>query len=129
MGEGACSAEKNRGGSTDEKELLEGYRMATVTNRAIMLYVNHVSQTFSPDEAPASHTAVWQNIISFDVIDMDFSAVIRGKKRGKKTRSGTLITPLRQYRRLHFNPLNMKGGTGRGPGGRSRDLNTQVASR
>lgn len=86
-------------------------RMATVTNRAIRLYVNHVSQTFSPDEAPESHTAVWQNIISFNVIDMDFAAAIHGKKRKKKKNSsGTLITPLRQYRRLHFNPLNMKGG-------------------
>lgn len=57
--------------------------MATVTNRAIRLYVNHVSQTFSPDQAPASHTAVWQNITSFNVIDMDFSAAIHRKERKK----------------------------------------------
>lgn len=58
--------------------------MATVTNRAIRLYKSHVSQTLSPYEAPASHAAVWQNIISFNVIDMDFSAAIHEKKRGEK---------------------------------------------
>lgn len=48
---------------------------ATVRNGAVGLYVNHVLQTSQHDEALQLHTALWQNIISSNVIDEDLGGV------------------------------------------------------